>query len=252
MPHSSIGTAGNDLKDWVTHDGTLVENNYYWALGGNDTVYGRRGNDVLYGDRVPQRGDPVSYDGRDQGMPGNDSLYGGEGYDTLYGDQGHDFLDGGSDHDRLYGGSGNDLLFGGSGNDRLYGEDDNDLLYGQRGDDLLHGGWGNDYLDGYSGGGSGTDRDTLEGGYGADTFGLGYRSSGAYYLGSGYATIVDFQRWEGDKFRAYGSSNNYRLDYSQNFSGTNALDTLIYYNGDLIAVVQDTTNVSLVDFNFSV
>jgi hypothetical protein len=74
---------------------------------------------------------------------------------------------------------------------------------------------------------------------------LGY--NGSYteikYLGSGYATITDFKWWEGDKIRIGGSISDYTLNKSQNFGGSSALDTAIYRYGDLIAVVQDTTNV---------
>jgi hypothetical protein len=64
----------------------------------------------------------------------------------------------------------------------------------------------------------------------------------AYYLGDDYATITDFNYLEGDKFQVYGSSADYSLGTS-NWSGSDALDTGIYYQGNLIAVVQDTTDV---------
>lgn len=61
------------------------------------------------------------------------------------------------------------------------------------------------------------------------------------YLGSGYAIVTDFSHSEGDKFRLSGTTG-YSLIYS-NFVGAAYLDTGILYNNDLIAVVQDTTNV---------
>jgi Ca2+-binding RTX toxin-like protein len=125
----------------------------------------------------------------------------------------------------------------------LYGESGNDYLSGWSGNDYLSGGNGNDILDGYAE--TGTEFDTLLGGAGADTFVLGGPSWGISYLGSGHATITDFYWAEGDKFQVTGNASNYSLGYSQDLSGSTALDTGIYYNGDLIAVVQDTTNVLL-------
>jgi Ca2+-binding RTX toxin-like protein len=184
------------------------------------------------------------------GKGGNDTLTGGPKNDTLYGDEGNDSLKGGGGDDYLYGGSEHDTIDGGTGNDVLYGESGNDVLYGWSGNDYLSGGTGNDRLDGYAT--SGTEYDTLLGGIGADTFDLGGSSWGVSYLGSGYATITDFYWGEGDKFEVMGSFNNYSLGYSQNFSGSSILDTGIYYNGDLIAVVQDTTDVILsTDSNIS-
>jgi Ca2+-binding RTX toxin-like protein len=177
MPHSGIGTAGNDTKDWATHDGTLVENNDYWALGGDDTVFGRLGDDMLYGDRLPQSGDDIAYDGRDAGVPGNDRLYGDEGNDTLYGDQGNDSLYGGIGNDRMYGGSGDDYLDGWEGDDSLSGGQSfsvnefgtgNDTLVAWTGNDKLYGGDGDDWLDGSY------DDDILYGGNGNDTLGNAY------------------------------------------------------------------------------
>lgn len=87
----------------------------------------------------------------------------------------------------------------------------------------------------------------LTGGDDADTFSLGYNwTSGRVsvnYMGAGYATITDFDWWEGDKIRVGGSIGDYTLNKSLNFGGDSALDTAIYKGGDLIAVVQDTTSV---------
>ncbi|NET04751.1 MAG: calcium-binding protein [Symploca sp. SIO2B6] len=139
------------------------------------------------------------------------------------------------------------IIFGDSGNDYLYGGSGNDTLLGSTGNDYLSGSSGNDILNGY---GSGTEYDTLSGGDGKDTFLLGNTSS-IFYLGAGHATITDFDWREYDKFQAYGSIDNYSLNQSSNVSGGSALDTQIYYRGDLIGVVQDTTDVLLrADFNF--
>jgi Ca2+-binding RTX toxin-like protein len=153
----------------------------------------------------------------------------------MYGDAGNDYLDGGT---------GNDKLYGEAGNDTLLGSDGNDSLYGGTGTDSLNGGAGNDFLNGGGSSYNSSEYDTLTGGGGADRFALG-DSSGSFYLGAGYATITDFQWSEGDKIQIYGSSSNYTLDKNSNWSGSSALDTAIYKNGDLIAVVQDSTNVYL-------
>ncbi|BAY76519.1 outer membrane secretion protein [Nostoc linckia NIES-25] len=187
------------------------------------------------------------------GFAGNDYIEGKGGNDSIYGDDGIDNLIGGAGNDSLYGGNGGDVLFGDeitngsgtpAGNDYLSGGNGNDLLYGGRGNDTMIGGANNDFLSGY--GGSSGEIDRYTGGTGADTFSLGYNGSFTTidYLGSGYALIADFKRSEGDKIRVGGSLNSYTLQKTSNFSGSAALDTLIYRNGDLIAVVQDTTNVS--------
>ncbi|MBD2363379.1 hypothetical protein H6G36_19655 [Anabaena minutissima FACHB-250] len=175
---------------------------------------------------------------------------------SLVGWGGSDVLDGRGGKDFLFGGDGNDYLFGGDGDDSLYGGNDNDFLFGEGGNDLLDGGAGNDFLKGYLDndlGYSYGERDTLTGGAGADTFALGYNNSAfgvveiAYYAdgNAGYAIITDFSWSEGDKIRFGGSIGNYTLDRTRNYHGSSALDTAIYYQGDLIAVLSDTTNFSL-------
>ncbi|MHC5598092.1 MAG: calcium-binding protein [Nostoc sp.] len=204
---------GNSLNNEITGN---EYSNFLSGLGGNDYIQGKGGNDYIYGG-----------DGVDNliGGSGNDSLYGGKGGDVLFGDE-------------ITIGSGTP-----AGNDYLSGEDGNDLLYGGRGNDTLLGGADNDFFSGY--GGVSGEIDTYTGGAGADTFSLGYNGSftNIDYLGSGYAIITDFNWLQGDKIRVGGSKRDYTLQKSSNFSGTAALDTLIYRNSDLIAVVQDTTNV---------
>lgn len=148
------------------------------------------------------------------------------------------------------------------GQDSLYGYEGDDSLYSYGGDDDLIGGSGNDYLDGGSendvltgsnpsvwNSGSG-EYDTLVGGSGADTFVLG-DSFEAYYQGSGYALITDFNWTEGDQLRAYGSSSNYSFSHVDWFGGS-ATDTVIYYNNDLVAVLQDAyTSSSYINTDFT-
>ncbi len=154
--------------------------------------------------------------------------YGGDGNDTIWGNNGNDTISGGTGNDSLYGWYGNDTLLGGSGND------------------YLSGGSGNDRLDGYAT--TGTEYDTLSGGAGSDTFILG-GSWGVSYRGLGYATITDWNQ-PSDWIEVKGTISQYSLG-TGNWAGDSATDTGVYYGSDLIAVVQDSTNVSLSnDFRF--
>ena len=180
----------------------------------------------------------------------------GEGTDTVVSSA--DFF-----HNRLFNNVENLTLVGnvryGRGNDlnnTIQGTDGDNVLWGHEGNDYLYSNAGNDYLNGYGGG---TERDRLTGGTEADQFVLGGElvrggNKFAFYTGdgdAGYATIRDFSRSSGDKIIAYGSRDDYRLDYSQNLSGTSAKDTAIYYENDLIAVVTDKTYISRTqDFTF--
>lgn len=200
--------------------------NYYGTSGNDGMDYMNPGNDNMYG-----------YGGKDTlgGGDGNDKLYGHEGDDVMYGDAGNDYLDGWTGNDKMYGGSEKDTLLGYDGKDTMYGGTGSDSLNGESGDDYLNGG-------GYSN--NSYEYDTLTGGGGGDIFALG-DSYGSFYQGGGYATITDFKWSEGDKIQVYGSTSNYTLDKTYNWSGSSSLDTAIYKNGDLIGVVQDTTNVYL-------
>jgi serralysin len=164
----------------------------------------------------------------------------------------------------------NNILSGGDGNDYLNGGDGNDKLTGGRGNDILIGGNGNDFIAGVSttpsAGGNG-EKDILTGGTGADTFFLGTKYIGFTdqpyiyqpYSGdgdTGYANITDFNALEGDKVQLggirYGINapisdlyRGYTVNKNINLAGTSALDTALYFNGDLIAVFQDNTNFNL-------
>lgn len=199
----------------------------------SETVEGSSSNDVIYG--YPSSGYGSGYDDYD-------------GYDTLYGYGGDDTLYGGNQDDALYGGDGYDILYGGlnptySGNDSLYGGANSDLLYG---------GAGYDYLNGY--GYTSYEYDSLTGGSEADTFALGdswgthYAFEGGYsYYGDGYATVTDYNYWEGDtiqlNYNDY-ASGYYSSDSSYDYNGNGLADTSIYYGSNLIGVVSDTTYVA--------
>jgi Ca2+-binding RTX toxin-like protein len=174
------------------------------------------------------------------GYGGNDFIWGNTANDIIYGDEGND---------ELRGWDGDDYLNGGSGDDKLFGESGNDTLLGGSGNDILDGGAGNDYLNGF-GGGYSVEIDTLTGGSGSDTFAIG-DSTGVAYLGgydiltntdASYALITDFSAAD-DYIQAYAGAS-YNFGYG-NWSGGSALDTGIYTNNDLLAVVQDTTDVNM-------
>jgi Ca2+-binding RTX toxin-like protein len=178
---------------------------------------------------------------------------------TYYGTSGDDFYQFGRDPHLVYGFAGNDSLYGGSSNDTLYGNRGSDRLYGNAGSDSLLGGYGRDTLDGYGFIVTNIPQfDTLTGGSGADTFvlamppTLGLPSTPpdpffVYYLGNGYATITDFSRNQDDKIQIAGSLSDYSLVQTQNLSGGSVNDTAIYYREDLIGVVQDTVQISLLE-----
>lgn len=217
-----------------------------------NVIQGDNGNNHLIGNNTAQfqyvNGQLVLSPPDDAiyGYGGNDTLEGRGGNDDLYGSIGNDLLRGGNGNDLLYGGSNNDRLYGDEGNDLLVGDSGNDSLYGGIGNDTLTGGSGNDYLSGQSG------FDLVTGGSGADDFSLQNNGS-LYYLGNDYATITDFDRVEGDKILVadYGLSNNLYSLGTGNWSGGAALDTGIYFQNNLLAVLQDTTGVSLVsDFEY--
>ncbi|MBW4458758.1 MAG: hypothetical protein KME47_00675 [Nodosilinea sp. WJT8-NPBG4] len=165
------------------------------------------------------------------GIPGKDSLS-----RTVV-----NFTDviGTSQADVILGDSQNNILIGGGGDDFIFGDSGNDQLFGGSGSNTLIGGSGNDILNGYEF--TSGEVDSLVGGDGSDLFVLG-DALDAYYLGSGYAIIDDFNPAEGDLIQVFGSANNYSLSF-QPFTSTDTLDTLIFAGSDLISVVAGTTNV---------
>jgi Ca2+-binding RTX toxin-like protein len=218
------------------------------------------------------------------GLLGNDTLEGGTGDDSYVVDsagdvvmelanQGTDLVSAaisytlpnhvenltlsGSAANNGTGNSLNNVISGNNAANTLMGLDGQDTLRGLGGADQLVGGLGNDELLGGDGGdqlnGYGTTNvnqsqiDRLTGGTGGDVFVLG-GSWGVSYVesGDGYALITD---WESiDRIQILGSSNQYRLSYSQNLSGGPTWDTEIFHSasGDRIGVVQD---VRISDFS---
>jgi Ca2+-binding RTX toxin-like protein len=167
---------------------------------------------------------------------------------SFYGGKGNDVIEKGAGDQVIYGGGGNDSIYsdgvltGPRGNDFLIGGDGNDWLFAGNGNDKLNGGWGDDFLTGND-----SETDTMTGGPGADVFSLGYNWSNGradiQYLGSGHALITDFNASQGDKLRIGGGISDYTLVKDQDLIPSSSLETGIYRNGDLVAILQGTTDV---------
>lgn len=164
--YASVQTMGpTHLSAWGNYslNATLGDHDDDVSLGNNAFAFvaTNGGNDVVraYGDS------PVS-------------VYLGSGFDAFQGGDGNDFADGGSGNDILSGRAGDDTLFGGSGNDALFGGTGQNVLFGGEGDDLLV-----FHADDWAIGGSGRDYFVFE-------------DSDAML---GFATLVDFNPWEGDQ-----------------------------------------------------
>ena len=141
------------------------------------------------------------------------------------------------------------VLVGDAGNNTLNGTGYNDTITGNAGDDVITGGAGDDILTGSNpnvlNSGAG-EYDVITGGAGADVFVLG-DSVEAYYQSSGYAdyvSITDFDWVEGDTIQVHGVAEDYHI--SEYNGGTD-----IYYQGELIGYVENTTDVIISgDFSF--
>jgi Ca2+-binding RTX toxin-like protein len=223
------GNSGNEKIQ-----GTNFADEIY-ALGGNDTVSAGDGNDYI------------------EGGLGSDYLDGGSGIDTVsyrYTNIGVDvYLPSGVVKSRgNYSGTERivniENVIGGGGDDKLIGDVGANGLAGGKGDDTLIGGSGDDTLNG----GTLYDKDVLTGGNGSDIFVLGDSNGAYYYQTSGYALITDFQSGT-DKIQLYGSSSDYTVEYGNWFGGS-AMDTAIFYKGDSIAALQDTTDITSADINW--
>ncbi len=173
---------------------------------------------------------------------------------------------GNSLNNTIGGNSQNNILDGKAGNDSLSGYDGNDTLIGGLGNDTLSGGNGNDRLNGFGTVASNAEQiDYLTGGNGSDTFVLG-GSWGVSYNepGNGYAVITDWDPYSPvllggsgwfldfvyDSIEVKGNASQYSLQFTSVAGiGGAATDTEIYFTGgggmERIAVIQDTTNVSI-------
>jgi Ca2+-binding RTX toxin-like protein len=156
-------------------------------------------------------------------------------------------ITGTADSEPLLGGTKDDVLAGQGGDDELIGNLGNDKLDGGSGRDILIGSVGSDPKNP----GNNTDRDALRGGLGEDIFVLG-DEKGVFYLGDGYAEIIDFSvdgKQGIDKFRISPIGGGYDLyEVRKGVSAENTPQAEIYYTGeglnDLIAVVTNTDQIT--------
>jgi Ca2+-binding RTX toxin-like protein len=170
------------------------------------------------------------------GTGGDDIIYGGSVAVNRYTNDGND---------TVYARGGNDIVYGGGGNDLLVGDEGSDILIGSAGNDILFGtqmlSTGSNDVDLLYGGAA---VEGIPGGSGSDTFVLGNAGFNFYTGGPGYAVIYEWD--SSDYIQVMGSSRqNYRLDKSQNLVEGTALDTAIYYGSDLVAIVANSTDVSM-------
>jgi uncharacterized delta-60 repeat protein len=93
------------------------------GAGTGNAIFGGAGTDHLTGwgadDLLDGGAGDDNLEGVWDGLPGNDTLLGGDGNDSLAGAVGDDLLFGGAGNDALDGGAGNNVLHGGEGNDTL-------------------------------------------------------------------------------------------------------------------------------------
>ncbi len=167
-------------------------------------------------------------------------IFGTDLNDILNGTTDPDFITGGAGDDVIDGNFGSDIIEGGSGNDELLGAPGNDTLTGGSGNDILTGGNGNDLLNGTDSTAVGSGEiDTLTGSGGTDTYILGDANQ-AYYVAAGaadYAVITDFNPLQ-ETIQLKGIPADYSLVQAGN-------DVELYFNGELIAILQNQTTTAL-------
>lgn len=208
---AGIGRAGEDTRDIVFDDGTVLSDDIADTFRDIENLEGSIYNDTLVGD---------SSDNVLTGLDGNDYLAGGAGNDRIFGEAGNDTLLGEDGDDTLVGGAGtgwpSDILNGGAGNDtasyitatsgvaasleqklgwlgdatgnqfisieNLEGSNFDDFLIGDSGANILSGLAGNDTLEGRDG------DDTLNGGEGNNILNAG-EGNNTVTAGSGNDTV---------------------------------------------------------------
>jgi Ca2+-binding RTX toxin-like protein len=152
-----FGTTGTDVIDGGNGNDALL------AGAGDDTLAGNSGSDLLYGQDGSDSIDGGAGDDLIAAGIGNDTVTTGDGFNFVLADDGADSVTGGAGRDLLYGQANNDTLSGSGGDDFLVGGDGLDTQYGGIGQDVLFGDVGNDTEYG------GDDRDWVYGQTGDDT-----------------------------------------------------------------------------------
>ena len=228
------GGTGNDV--YIIHEfldasgGDIVAED---PGGGTDAIYSSLGMQAISTSLAANVENLVLTDSAEDGN-GNvldNKIHGNNEDNILRGQDNDDTLRGYGGDDSIYGESDNGGPFV-HGDDLIYGGPGDDYINGNGGDDTIHGDEGNDRLTGSYG------SDLLFGGAGADEFHIGAE------LGPDYDIIKDYSLGQGDLVRVFNFG--YTISY-ENLIGGSALDTVIRNNGvDLMAIVQDTTNVNVV------
>ncbi len=167
-----IGGSGTDTIEGDAGDDLIFGDNVKLAAGtGSNVAYTRYRmltGDTIYDadDNALIGTDPQAYIGmapfwsgyeitlNNDGMVGDDVLFGGDGDDMIFGQSGLDTIYGGNNDDYIEGGCGNDTIYGDLGQDDIIGGNSNmfGLSYTDRqdGGDTIYGGEGTD-----------TDRNTM-------------------------------------------------------------------------------------------
>ncbi|MGK7954249.1 MAG: hypothetical protein AB4063_03130, partial [Crocosphaera sp.] len=190
-------------------------------------------------------------------------IIGEDGDDSLTGTVERDAIDGRLGNDQISGLDNDDAISGNGGNDTIKGDAGNDILFGHTGNDTIFGGTGEDTLVGVdptSGLGT-SEKDSLRGDEGKDTFVLGDQNN-VYYVDDDpssfgeqdYGLIVDFTVGE-DKIELYGTSDNYFLDFYTTSDGIVKADIVydpgVAAKGELIAILEDVSaDLQLTDSSF--
>ena len=178
------------------------------GLPGDDTLNGGDGDDTIFGEGGNDLILGQTGDDDIDGGAGNDLLSGGQGDDTVDGGDGIDIIVGGEGDDDLDGGAETDLILGGEGDDVIAGGEGIDILDGEAGDDTVDGGAGIDLVIGEAGDDSligGDDQDVVVGGIGNDTlYGDGTAGEGNTTGGAGDFLFAG----EGDDSLIGGSGND--------------------------------------------
>ena len=202
---------GSDDDDSYNEQAFLAQNDFVYALGGNDVFNFMHGDDTAFGGA------------------GNDTL--GKIASVVFNPQ-----------------TGGFTVITGTGDLTAYGEDGDDILQGGAGDDLLDGGLGNDvFLNFYAGGtdvltgGDGDDvfmlgaggNATVDGGEGSDTVSLAVAN---VFLGSTHSFVIDLDEQTvsggGIQHELANIENAIGSDRDDEIYGDDSANSIEGYSGD--------------------
>jgi Ca2+-binding RTX toxin-like protein len=191
-----VSIRGRDVADGFAADFIYVSGggDSVASFGGDDTIFAPTGNDTI---DAGDGNDRITY-----AEAGGSLIFAGAANDTVSLFAQTPVVDGGSTID---GGAGDDRITAGDAADSILGQDGDDTIIAGGGADTIHGGSGNDFIQGGAGNDrifSGPGADTLSGGAGADWFIFDDGDLGVFIDGqlTGFDTVLDFNRAQGDKF----------------------------------------------------